>query len=514
MSVVRNSVQTEEVIIGRDEITAQQVVDIAKRRSHPVLDGTSSYRAWIDKGASVLVDLLQRDGVIYGVTTGYGDSVTTEVSLGLAYELPRQIYTFHGCGLGNYLSEEETRAVLTCRLISLARGYSGVSWELLKQLEAFLHHDILPLIPEEGSVGASGDLTPLSYVAACLCGEREVRYRGEQMAASKALELAGLKPITLKPKEGLAMMNGTAVMTAIALLNLDRAQYMMKLATRITAMMVIAVDGNEFHFDERLFATKPFPGMSAVARQLREELNVGAAPEHCSRLQDRYSTRCAPHVLGVLADALPHYCNTLEIELNSTNDNPVIDPDTHSVLHGGHFYGGHVAHVMDSMKVDIANICDLLDRQLAQIVDVKFNHGLPSNLSGATGPRAAINHGLKAVQIGVSSWTAEAMKNTMPASVFSRSTECHNQDKVSMGTIASRDCRRSLDICEQVIAATLFAGCQGVMLRTGGVGLSETITATLQQVFNHVDPLENDRRLDNDLRELMSLVRTQRVNQL
>jgi histidine ammonia-lyase len=167
--------------------------------------------------------------------------------------------------------------------------------------------------------------------------------------------------------------------------------------------------------------------------------------------------RCAPHVLGVLEDALPFFQNLVDNELNSANDNPIIDALNEQILHGGHFYGGHIAFAMDSLKNTVANVADLLDRQLALLVDTRYNHGLPANLSGAVGKREAINHGLKALQISASAWTAEALKLTMPASVFSRSTECHNQDKVSMGTIAARDCLRVLELTEQVVAALLIA---------------------------------------------------------
>jgi histidine ammonia-lyase len=199
-----------------------------------------------------------------------------------------------------------------------------------------------------------------------------------------------------------------------------------------------------------------------VAAWLRKDLAIDAPTAPLHRLQDRYSLRCAPHVLGVLADSLNWLRSFIEIELNSANDNPIIDAEAERVLHGGHFYGGHIAFAMDSLKTLVANVADLLDRQLALLVDVRYNHGLPSNLSGAPADRAMLNHGFKAVQIGTSAWTAEALKNTMPASVFSRSTECHNQDKVSMGTIAARDAIRVLELTEQVAAATLLAANQGV----------------------------------------------------
>jgi histidine ammonia-lyase len=322
------------------------------------------------------------------------------------------------------------------RLATLAKGHSGVQYSLLAQLAALLEHDLLPAIPEEGSVGASGDLTPLSYVAAVLCGEREVLAAGKTRPAAEALAEAGLKPHVLRPKEGLAIMNGTAVMTGLGALAWMRADQVSRLASRLTSMALIALHGNPRHFDERLFVAKPHPGQAEIARRIRDDLAAFDRDHEATRLQDRYSIRCAPHVVGVLEDMLPTFRTLLETEINSANDNPLIDPDSGEVLHGGHFYGGHICFAMDGLKTLVANVADLCDRQLALLVDTRYSNGLPSNLSGASADKLPINHGFKAVQIAVSAWTAEALKLTMPASVFSRSTECHNQDKVSMGTIA------------------------------------------------------------------------------
>ncbi|MEO7363601.1 MAG: aromatic amino acid ammonia-lyase, partial [Gemmatimonadaceae bacterium] len=434
------------VSFGDARCTVQDIVDLAYQRAEAHLSSDADVRARFQRGADFVDRLLAEDGVIYGVTTGYGDSCTVVVPPELIHELPERLFTYHGCGLGEFLSPEQTRAVLATRLCSLSQGFSGVSLLLLERLTDLLQHDILPKIPAEGSVGASGDLTPLSYVAAVLCGQRDVLFRGKEMLASEAFAAAGLTPLKLRPKEGLALMNGTSVMTALACLALHKAQYLGALSTRITAMASLSLDGNPKHFDEALFAVKPHVGQQLVARRLREDLAATPPERNEHRLQDRYSIRCAPHVIGVLEDALPFLWSTIENELNSANDNPLVDPDTERVLHGGHFYGGHVAFAMDSLKNIIANIADLLDRQFALLVDTRFSNGLPANLSGATGIRTAINHGLKALQIASSAWTAEALKNTMPASVFSRSTECHNQDKVSMGTIAARDCLRVIEL--------------------------------------------------------------------
>ncbi|MES2018967.1 MAG: aromatic amino acid ammonia-lyase [Pseudomonadota bacterium] len=498
------------VQFDRNRLCIEDIVDIANGDARAVLSPDPAFRAAIAKGADFIDRLLREDGTIYGVTTGYGDSCTVSIPPELVVELPHHLYTYHGCGLGQYLTPEQTRAVMAVRLQSLAKGFSGVSVELLEQIARVLEAGLLPLIPSEGSVGASGDLTPLSYLAAVLCGEREVWRDGVVLNAADALVEAGIKPLRLRPKEALAIMNGTAVMTALACLAFDRADYLARLCTRITAMASFALDGNAHHFDETLFSVKPHPGMQGVAAWLREDLHVGQAERNGKRLQDRYSIRCAPHVIGVLADALPFFRTQIENELNSANDNPIIDAEGERVLHGGHFYGGHIAFAMDSMKNTIANLADLMDRQMALLVDSRYNHGLPANLSGCEGPRAAINHGLKALQISSSAWTAEALKLTMPASVFSRSTECHNQDKVSMGTIAARDCLRVLELTEQVAAALLISVRQGVWLRLRVNPATEAppaLMAMMEALDADVKPVVEDRRLEPELRVLIERIR-------
>ncbi|WP_300321052.1 aromatic amino acid ammonia-lyase [Idiomarina sp.] len=507
---------TSNVCFGEQPVTIKDVVALANKEVTATLSRAPEFVARIDAGVRFLDDLLEQDGVIYGVTTGYGDSCTVSVPDNLVSELPIHLTRFHGCGLGDYFNEQETRAILAVRLASLTQGYSGVSWPLLERLVLMLNENMLPLIPKEGSVGASGDLTPLSYIAGALIGERDVRFNGEIMTSAEAFKALGVELHTLRPKEGLAIMNGTAVMTALACLAWDRADYLTRLSSRITALASIALDGNSNHFDELLFAVKPHKGQQQVAKWIRDDLNHHEHPRNSSRLQDRYSIRCAPHIIGVLKDALPWFKDTIENELNSANDNPIIDGIGEHVLHGGHFYGGHIAMVMDSMKAAIANLADLHDRQMALLLDTKMNHDLPSNLSAAEGERKAINHGFKAVQIGCSAWTAEALKLTMPASVFSRSTECHNQDKVSMGTIAARDCMRVLELTEQVTVATLLASYQGSVLRERMAGkLRETgpeLAAMRASLAAEFELLVEDRPLEHELRGWLEKIRSKPWN--
>ena len=325
------------VDVGKSRFTIEDVLLVAQGKASLELSKNADFVQRIRRGADYLAHLLADEGVVYGVNTGYGDSCTVAVPPHLVADLTLHLTRYHGCGLGEVLDEEATLAVLVCRLNSLAQGYSGVRYELLEQLAALIRLRILPLIPQEGSVGASGDLTPLSYVAAALIGEREVRFAGRERPAAEVLAEQGLIPLKLMPKEGLAIMNGTAVMTALACLAWQRAESLSRLCCRLTALSSIALRGNRGHFDPRLFAAKPHAGQNEAAAWIYADLHPDAT--EVIRLQDRYSIRCAPHVIGVLRDALSWMRRDIENELNSANDNPLIDGEAELVLHGGHFYG-------------------------------------------------------------------------------------------------------------------------------------------------------------------------------
>lgn len=471
-----------------------------------------AWRAKMRASADFLQDLVNAGEPVYGVNTGYGESCHVRIPDRLIADMPLHLTRFHGCGFGRILGDQEALAVMTARAVSLAKGYSAIRLELLEHLVALIQHRVIPLIPAEGSVGASGDLTPLSYVAAVLVGERKARYQGRDLPAAEALACMGRQPLTLHLKEGLALMNGTSFMTGLAALALRRADYIGRLACRITAMGVEALGGHAGHYRPDLFALKAHPGQARAAHRIHSSLRESREADPRYPIQDRYSFRCAPHVIGVLEDALPWMTQCLEIELNSVNDNPIIDAKNGVVLHGGHFYGGHVAFVMDSTKSAVASICDLLDRQVALITDRTANHGLPANLSGADEAQAQINHGFKALQIAISAWTAEALKLTMPATSFSRSTECHNQDKVSMGSIAARDALRILELAEQVAAGALLIMQQGVMIRLRRQEISRsTLQPPLAEMIEEIERsfpfLEADRPLQDDIANMLRKIR-------
>jgi len=505
------SSEMREIALGERAVTIEDVVDVAAARAVPVLSTDRVVRARLEASAAVITRRVADGPPVYGVTTGFGASCETDVPAAVAGLMPLNLLRYHGVGTGRPLADDESAAVLLIRAASLVGGYSAVRPLLIERLCKLAALRALPVIPSEGSVGASGDLTPLSYVAAALVGERELRVEGRTLAAADALAQLGLEPLTLAPKESLAVMNGTSVMTALACLAHARSARLSRLGAALTAMAVDVLHGQPAHFDARLFDAKPHPGQRAVAAWIRADLDVAARPEpRAGRIQDRYSIRCAPHVVGVLVDALTFSRSWLEIEINGANDNPLVDPETGDVLHGGNFYGGHVAFVADSLKTAVANVADLLDRQVALLLSPNTNAGLPENLVAVPGPERVAHHGFKAMEIATSALAAEALKNAAPASVFSRSTEGHNQDKVSMGTIAARDLCRVVELTETVAAIHLLALCQAVDLR-GLDGVHGRARALHGAVRAQVAMNRGDRRMDGDIEHVLAMLRSDQL---
>jgi histidine ammonia-lyase len=497
------------VVIGAAPLSVDDVLAIATGHARVELSDEAEFRGRLAAGADKLAERLAAGERVYGVTTGFGESCLTAVPDAHVDDLPLNLLRFHGCGTGRTFDEVEAAAIVAARLASLVRGWSAVRVELVERLCLLLDRRVLPRIPAEGSVGASGDLTPLSYVAALLVGERECTVAGEPTDAAQALAALGLPPLRLRPKESLAIMNGTSVMTGLVCLALGRAQRLARLSAAITATASDALAGNPAHFDARIYAAKPHPGQLRYAAWVREHLEYEPGPAFEGRIQDRYSIRCAPQVVGVLLDALPWMREWTEIELNGSNDNPLIDPSTGEALHGGNFYGGHPCFVADALKNAVANLADLHDRQLALLCSTVTNNGLPENLNGRTGPDGAAHHGFKAMQIGASALAAEALKATMPASVFSRSTECHNQDKVSMGTIAARDALRVVELSEQVVAISLLAVAQAVDLRLRVGGRCRPASLALRDaVRERAAFVDADRRQDHDIAAILAALRS------
>lgn len=476
-----------------------------------------------------LKDSLIGGGVpIYGVTTGVGASVSRQVALDRAAEMQRNLVRKCGCGSGPTLPADETRAAILIRANCLAKGNSATRRILIDRLLDLLNLDLLPLIPEQGSLGASGDLVPGSYIAAALIGERTLAHGGEIQPAVEAWAAHGKEPIQLEAKEGLSIINGTMVMSGVGVLAVLDAERLARLADVCGAMALEALAGLPSPFDPFLQRVKPHPGVSRSAafmlhllegsglthdyQEVVDGLEPMAAVGHRRldvRIQDNYSVRCAPHCTGALYDTVAWARSWLEIEINSSNDNPLFEIETGRVHSGGNFSGFHVGLAMDSLKAAVASVADQLDRQFALLVDERFSNGLPANLSPVRAqddPEYGIHHGFKGVQLALSALVAEALQRAMPMTVFSRSTECHNQDKVSMAMTAARQARDVVELAERCAGIHLLACCQAADLRGADrLGRTRVVYERVRRVSAMVD---RDRELQEDIGRVTELLRS------
>ena len=499
------------VVIDGSNVSFNDIIAVARYGVPVQISKDSRFVKKMEKTQKMLMESMRKGIPVYGVNTGYGKSCGKRMPLDVALKNGVNILRFHGCGTGEPIGIEETRAAMLCRIICLAKGYSGVSVALLKQLADFLNHGITPVVPCEGSVGASGDLTPMSYIGACLMGEREVIYQDKIMPAAKALKKAGIKPYHYLPKEPLAMVNGTTTMTGIAVLAVESAWRILSAAIYATALSIHALKGNARHYHPVIAEAKPFPGQAFVADQIVNLLKTKVSArqledDSLETLQDPYSLRCSPQVAGVLYDSLEWIKKWVEIEANSSNDNPIFDPSTGEVLMGGNFYGGHIAFAMDGLKAALASVADMCDRQIMLLVSPNLNRGLPGDLVRKPHNEKGLHHGFKAMSISSSALTAEALKATMPAASFSRSTESHNQDKVSMGTIAARDAERICTLTERVVAIHLLAAAQACDIRNN-IEARPLLAGIMEKIRWVSAPVLEDRAMDIDIENICTAIK-------
>ena len=411
--------------------------------------------------ASALVDKIVATGeAAYGINTGFGLLAQTRIPTEQLELLQRNLLLSHAAGVGAALPDEVVRLTLALKINALARGHSGITSGLMDALLALLEHGVYPVIPAQGSVGASGDLAPLAHLSTALLGLGHVRVRGTMLPAADGLAMAGLKPIKLHAKEGLALINGTQVSTALALAGLFGAEDVFAAAVIAGAMSVDALKGSDSPFDERIQQLRGQPGQIAVAREYRELIAgsaIRASHLDCTRVQDPYSFRCQPQVMGACLDLIRNCAVTLELEANAVTDNPLLFTEGGDVLSGGNFHAEPVAFAADTLALAIAEIGNLSERRTAVLVDPKMS-GLPPFLVQNSG----LNSGFMIAQVTAAALVAENKTIAAPASVDSIPTSANQEDHVSMATHAARRLRAMVDNAAAVVGIELLAAAQGI----------------------------------------------------
>jgi len=411
--------------------------------------------------AAALVDrIVARGDAAYGINTGFGLLAQTRIPAEQLQLLQRNLLLSHAAGVGEPLPDAVVRLVLVLKINALARGYSGIGQALIDGLIALVDHDVYPLIPSQGSVGASGDLAPLAHMSAALLGIGQVRVGGRVLPAADGLARAGLKPLQLRPKEGLALINGTQVSTALALAGLFGAEELFAAAVAAGAMSVDALKGSDAPFDARIHEARGQPGQIAVARAYQRLMTgsaIRASHRDCSRVQDPYSFRCQPQVMGACLDLMRNVAATLAIEANAVTDNPLLFTGGGEVLSGGNFHAEPVAFAADTLALAIAEIGSLSERRTAVLVDPKMS-GLPAFLVEHSG----VNSGFMIAQVTAAALVSENKSIAVPCSVDSIPTSANQEDHVSMATHAARRLGRMLENAAAVVGIELLAAAQGI----------------------------------------------------
>jgi len=482
-------------------VSLSQMRDI--RDGGRVALASEAYAA-IDAAAASIARIVASGKTVYGVNTGFGLLASTRIEKGRLEELQRNLVMSHACGLGDPLPRDIVRLAMALKVVGLARGHSGVRREVVDFILKLLDADALPLIPTQGSVGASGDLAPLAHLSAAMLGVGKTTLNGREMPAGEALQKLGLEPLLLGPKEGLALLNGTQISTAITLDALFTAEAVFAGALLAGAMSVDAIKGSDAPFDARIHALRGHEGQIAVAAFLREAIagsEIRKSHLDCSRVQDPYSFRCQPQVMGACLDLLRAAGKTLEIEANAVSDNPIVFPDTDEALSGGNFHAEPVAFAADQIAMAMCEAGSISERRVAVLVDPKMS-GLPAFLVKDGG----VNSGFMIPQVTAAALVAENRSFAFPASVDSIPTSANQEDHVSMATGAAAKARRIAENAAGVVAIELMAAAQGVDFHTP-LKTSPLLDGARQTVRGMTDFLEKDRYLADEMRVLQKSVR-------
>ena len=491
------------IVIDGASLTLDALEAVADVR-RPVALGRDA-RAAVLRARAVVDQVVHRDQVVYGVTTGFGNFADVVIPHDKLRELQLNLVRSHAAGVGAPLTEADTRALMLLRANVLAKGFSGIRLETLELLVSMLNRGVHPIVPSQGSVGASGDLAPLAHLALALVGEGESVYEGRAMPSAEALRRADLEPVILEAKEGLALINGTQLMTAVLGRALAEAWRLVRAADVVGALTLDALKGTDVAFDPRIHAARPHPGQAASARNLKRMLSGSAIREShrdCGKVQDAYSLRCIPQVHGATRDALTYVDATVAIEMNAATDNPMVFSDTGEMLSGGNFHGQPVALAADVLAIALAELGAISERRTERLVNPTLS-GLPAFLTRDGGLRS----GLMIAHVTAAALASESKTLAHPASVDSIPTSANKEDHVSMGAHAALKAARVVANTSRILGVEALAACQALEFLKP-LTTSEALQAAYRRLRDSIPPLDSDRILAPDIEAAATMART------
>ena len=491
-----------EITLGSEGMTLEDLVVIARKEARVRL---AEQAVKMILAARKLVDKWVKEGkVVYGVTTGFGALSDVAITKDETRQLQQNLLMSHAAGVGPVLDAETVRAVMALRAKDLARGNSGIRVQTVERLIDLLNRGVYPVVPEKGSVGASGDLAPLAHLGLVMIGLGEAFYKGEKLKGAEALKRCGLKPLELQAGEGVALVNGTQVMTAIGGLATYDALCLSRTADVAAAMSLEVLMGSRTEFNQRIHKARPHPGQAAAAdnmERLTRNSEIISSHKDCSRVQDAYTLRCSPQVHGASRDAMGYVRSVIETEMNSSTSNPLIFPETQDFLLGGNFHGQPVALALDFLCMAVSEMASISERRVERLVN-PFLSGLPAFLVN----RGGLNSGFMIAQYTAASLVSENKILSHPACVDSIPTSANKEDHVSMGTISARKAREVVKNSENVLAIELLCAAQALDLFTN-MKPGEGTLAAYRVIRDVVPHLEKDRVLSPDIEKVVGLIK-------
>ena len=493
---------TESFTLVPGQLNLESIKSILREQKSCLLD-ESAY-PMIKNSYDIVRQVIDDKRTVYGINTGFGSLANQRISDDHLKQLQRNIVLSHACGTGELLSDETSALILLLKINSLAQGYSGVRQELIDTLLTLYNKRIFPCIPAKGSVGASGDLVPLAHLSLPLLGEGEIRFEGRLLTSEEGLKIAGLKPLELAPKEGLALLNGLQVSAALCMQAFFSTELLFEVAVLAGSLSVDAASGSDRPFDDRIHKARGHQAQRDVAvmyRELLADSPIREAHRDCSRVQDPYSLRCQPQIMGAVLHQMRFVGQTLQVEANSISDNPLVFVEQADIVSGGNFHGEMIAMAADNLALALAEIGANSERRIALLIDKHFS-GLPAFLVKESG----LNSGFMIAHVTAAACASDNKALAHPHSVDSLPTSANQEDHVSMATNAARRLEAMIDNTLTILAIELLAACQGLEFHKP-LKTSPKLEAVYEKVRTYVDPYNQDRYFAPDLAIIKQKIR-------